>query len=342
MTTPVSAKNEGSKAAHASHPPAGSQQNGFMHWLDQVSQATDYMWTHPISDLSEGLSLFAGLVTGNGKAAQAAANRLIGWQSQNQTGALKRWTQGQIAALEHQVVEAQAFTIHLVHVAVDALFRQLTGMLEAEADSRIRGDKREHRYTAQQIRALHSAIEHEAASAYRAGFSGRLGVASRLADYLINHNGLVSAITRDLISGILDLASVDDPIARLAVGFLLKHVIQRLGVDKLAGSALSELLAPLLGNPRPRNLPEVIRDVSGRLGALEGQQAQFWAHGGSDVEQAGQQWAAITHPLIDAALLAWLGEAVIDPERWARQLSGAVNGPMNAAATEMHKLIKDA
>ena len=311
-------------------------------YAEQVANGADYMLFHPFQDLTNSVSILAGLITGNGKATHDALGRLLDWAGNNQTGALKGWVQKQLQGVYQEIFKLQVYLIKLIALEVGDLRKWVVAQLALEAKRRIEGDKREHKFTLEQIHSLHALIEHEAASAYRAGFSDRLGVASRIVDYLANHNGIVGPIVRDLTSGILDLLSVDDPVARLAVGFILRHFISKLGVDRLAGDAVSELLAPLLGQPRPRNLPDVIRDVSARLGALEGQQEQFWTHGGSEVEQAGSEWATITSPLVDAAIVAWLGEALVDPEAWARQITDVIEPVMTAAKDAAVTLIKDA
>lgn len=326
------AKARARKLARQQQQSGGSSQpGGFLGWLEQTSKATDYLLTHPISDLANSLSVFAALVTGNGQALHSAAARLIGWVQSNPIASLKTWVIKQLAGLQTQIVRLQAFTIRLVHISEDALFAQLSRMIAHERNRRIADVKSAERKARREVNALHSIIEHEAASAYRAGFDNRLSDISRIVDYLAAHNSITSRLVKDLASGVLDLAAVDDPLARLALSFLLRQLVDRLGIDRLAGAALSELLRPLLGQPRPNTLPSVIRDVSDRLGALEGQQASFWEHGGSDIEQAGQLWAGITAPLADAAVLAWLAEGVVNPVAWADQISDVL-GPLLTGA----------
>lgn len=335
-------KSAAGKAAHkANNANPSPQGNAFMRYLDSVSQATDYMLTHPISDMANALSAFAGLVTGNGNATRDAVSRMMGWAISNPIASLKTWVIKQVAALAQQIQRNYDFLIKLIFKSNETTWAHFTKADKSERYHRILGDKRAEIYALRHVRALHSLIEREAAGAYRAGYQGRIGDISKVAEYLAEHNPIVKRLVADLISGALDLASVDDPIARLALSFAAKHIIERLGVDKIAGRALSDLLAPLLGDPRPHSLPAVITDISARLGALEGQQAQFWTDGGAEVEQAGEQWSAITSPLVDAALIGWMAQAVTDPQRWARELSGAVEPVLNGAHDLMTKLLRE-
>lgn len=310
--------------------------------IGQISQASDWILTHPIESITNTLSGFAALVTGNGDALHNALGRLIGWTGTNQTGALKSWVQKQLAGVYQSIFSQQQYTLSLIRLTVKELTQRIHFLVSREARRRMHADRRQHAFTVREIRALNSRINHEAASAYRAGFSGRLAGIARILDYLGAHNDVSSRLIRDAVSGVLDLASVDDPLARIALSFLLKHVIDKLGIDRLAGDAARQLLAPLTGSPRPSGLSGVIRDLSDRLGAAESFAETFWTHGGSDVEQAGQQWSALLAPGTDIALLAWLGQAYADPSAWARELLDVTEPVMSAAADVMHTLIKEA
>lgn len=316
-------------------------QSPFMRWLDITGQGADWMMTHPFSDLANGISLFAGLVTGNGRATSDAAKRLVGWQINNPVASLKAWVTRQLNLVTQEIVQIQAYLLHYIYQTAQRLTKLFNQEIAIERARRIAGDRADERYTRQQVLALHQLIEREAAGAYRGGYAGRTDVISKLADYLASHDPVVRRLTGDLISGLLDLASIDDPVARLALGFVMKHIIGRLGVDKVAGDALSALVSPLLDHGRPHDLPGVIRDLSARLDALEGQQAQFWRDGGAEVEQAGAQWSAITSPLIDAALIGWLAQAVVAPQAWARELSGTVEPVMGAAQKAFTELVRE-
>lgn len=324
--TAKTATDSAAKKARQEQQAKGSNGNtGLLGYIDDVSHAADWIITHPFSSVINTLSAFAAAVTGNHAAFIKADGRLIGWAQANPISALKQWARNQLNALQAQLFKLQVFLLHYIYVSEQRILKLALSAVAHERSRRIAEIKRAEKLARREVAALHSAIEHEAASAYRAGFDGRLSDISRIVEYLAAHNSVTSRLVRDLAAGVLDLASVDDPLARLALGFLLRQLVDRLGVDRLAGAALSDLLSPLLGSPRPNSLPGVIRDVSDRLGALEAQQATFWEHGGSDVEQAGSLWAGITSPLADAAVLAWLAEGVADPVAWADQIADVFN-----------------
>ncbi len=320
---------------------ASGDPGGIMHYLDMVGQASDYILTHPISDLANGLSLLAGLVTGNGKEMGHSLVRMGGWTMTNPVASLRAWTARQLAAVSRSVFDLQAYLTKLIALTRRQVESELIAGLRREKHHRVLGDTRTGRHATLQVRALHHQIEREAASAYRQGYQGRIGAISRIADYLASHNPAVRGLLDRLVIIVLDLAAVDNPPVRLLAGFLIRHVIERLGLDRLGARAVSDLLSPLLDHPHPRDLPTVIGDVSARLGALEGQQAQFWADGGAEVEQAGKQWANITSPVVDIAIIAWLAQAAADPQRWARELTGAVEPVMTGAMDAMTAIIRE-
>lgn len=183
------------------------------------------------------------------------------------------------------------------------------------------------------IKWLHQQIEREAASAYRGQRGSQDAVITRLLDLAANLNPVVRPLVSDLVKGILDLAAVDDPVARIALGFLLRHVIDKLGLDKPIGDLLHNLLASVLGHGKPNGLSEVITDMCSRISAGEQQWAQFYADGGSEVEQAGEQWQAITRWTTDALLLGTFGLMAAEPAAFARDVTGAM-------ATVVHDTIR--
>lgn len=226
-----------------------------------------------------------------------------------------RRLQGQIRVMYHQLValirreirNARLYARALV--AIETTLRQ-RAVRRAEADTRKR------------VKWLHQAIEREAASAYRQGFTGRQGVITDLADFIAVYNPETRALVKTLVTGVLDLASVDNPVARIVLGFVIRHIIDKIGIDHVVGQLIQSLLKPLIGQPRPRDLPGVIADISARLGALEQQWADFMKHGGPEILQAGDEWQNMRSAIIDVALLGFFGLAVAEPTAWARDVSG--------------------
>lgn len=215
-------------------------------------------------------------------------------------------------------------------------------LVARERRFRIAADIRLDHEIKTRIKWLHQQLEREAVSAYRAQRSQQVSVITRLLDLAANLNPVIRPIVSDLTQGILDLLAVDDPVARIALGFLLKQVIDRLGLDKPIGDLLHNLLASVLGQGKPKDIHAVIADMCSRLAADETQWLQFYEDGGSEIEQAGTEWQAITAYTTDAALLAAFGVMVADPAAFARDATGALATIVNDTISTYHALIKGA
>ncbi len=189
------------------------------------------------------------------------------------------------------------------------------------------------RYAAAVAAAALAAVQREATTAYATGLKGRLSVVERIIEDLAGRNPLVKDVESKAITAIIDLASIEDPALKLLIGFLVNRIVASAGTDTVAGDLLKRLVGPLVEDTRPKTLYGVIKDVSARLGALEQQQQQFMADGGPEVENAGRQWNAITSLAADAAILAFTGQAVIDPAAWAAEITTVAGGPANDILT---------
>jgi hypothetical protein len=216
------------------------------------------------------------------------------------------------------------------------------GLVARERRYRIAADIRLDHEIKTRIKWLHQQIEREAASAYRGQRKQQESVITHLLDLAANLNPIIRPLVSDLIQGILDLAAIDNPVARIALGFLLRQVIDRLGLDKPIGDLLHNLLASVLGQGKPVDLHAVITDICSRLNAGEQQWAQFYQDGGSEVEQAGEQWQAITRWTTDAAILGLLGVMVAEPAAFARDATGALSVIVNDTIQAYHALIRGA
>lgn len=187
-------------------------------------------------------------------------------------------------------------------------------------------------------RALHQAIEAEAASGYGGGLHGRLSVVATLLDDLATRNPFIKGLIGDLVRAVLDLVGIENPVARLALSLLLKEVVGKLGVDKVAGDLVNDLVGAITGENHPKTLHDVIAAIDKRLGALEAQWAKFMQHGGPEVEQAGDDWKDITSVLVDSAILATFGLSVADPRAWATGMNdtlGVVTADTIRAVTDL-------
>jgi hypothetical protein len=243
---------------------------------------------------------------------------------QQSDSATRRWVAGQLARV-------LLIAVRYTGLAVARERRQRRWQVaRAEAQAR-QGD-----------RALHHLIEREAVAGYASGGQGRSDAVTGLLAFLGDHNPALSHLISSAIGDIIDLAAIDDPIARLVLGKLLTLIADRLGVEKIAGKWAADMLAPIVGRPRPRGLTDVITDITSRVTATETQWAQFYGNGGSEVEQAGKEWAELTGPLVSVGMLAFFGLAVADPDRWAADLSGTVGALVNDTIDGAARLIREA
>lgn len=250
--------------------------------------------------------------------------------------------QREIVALRRTVRKNEIRDVRRLAVVANALTYLAYRLFNLERKRRIRSERHQWAETLHHIRALHQTIEREAAGAYRASYSDRVSVIQKVLDLVIERDPILKNVVGKVITGLLDFAEIDDPLARWVLNFALKEIIDKLGIDKAVGTLAADLLAPLIGEPKPRTLAQVIGDITQRLDAIEKWQAQFMDDGGAEVEQAGETWKAITSLTADAAILGFAGMAAADPTAWARDINDTIGRVANDTATGIARLIKDA
>lgn len=243
-----------------------------------------------------------------------------------------------IAKLNAQV----ARLIRLIYVTTNQVLATALNAVHVEKRARIKAVARAEARAKAEIRALHQTIEREAASAYRLQNDQRASTIVRLLEFAVTRNPALRDVVDVAIKAILDLATIDDPIARLALGFVIRDLIDKLGVDRLVGHLVSDLLRPILGEPKPRNLHAVIADMGARLVAAESFEATFTADGGSEVEQAGKLWRDLTQPAVAAGIVGFVTAAIVNPHGWATAITDTVGTPANDLVTTTANLIKGA
>lgn len=311
------------------------QQSGMSLWkyITTSNSSWQYMLTHPLSDITNQAAVLAGLFTGNHEAARNALARLVGY---NQTNIVEP----AVSPLRILIVQVRATISRAVaglHRYVTAQLAQLRAwvmsLIRHERRARRRADARVEHLARQLARHSLATVQREAASAYRAATPDRTNVIERLAADLVTHDPLVKDLVGRLVTGAIDLAEIDDPLLRIVLGFVMKEVINRLGIEKPAGQLLESLLAPLFGAGPPKNLHAVILALCQRLNAVEGQWATFMGDGGPEILQAGQEWQKLTGLATDAGLAAFFGVMVADPAAWARDMT-AVASPVVGGAID--------
>lgn len=230
--------------------------------------------------------------------------------------ALKVWTAGQIAI-------TQALEYRLYDAALKYTW-ELTG---TEHDARVKDVDRARAQARQEVAAMAAALQAAAIAGYQAGDTTRSTVLQDLAETAASRAGIARYLTDRLISLLIDLETTDNPVERWVAVHLAREITGKLGVDHAVGDMLGLMLGQAADQGKPRDLRDVIRDLAGRITTLEGQWAQFYKDGGTQVEEAGTSWKIITDLGFDAALAAFFTASVTDPVAWARDLAD-VAGPV--------------
>lgn len=299
------------------------------HFINSVHDLFTWLANVPSLDLFKGLVNFARDV-GIAYTALVNMGRRVGpWIWDHWIGPWVRYLERQIATLaakeqrdvrmliaddQEGLREAEAYTEKLTGIEHAAMLRDVAA---ARA------------YAAQLVKALHQAVEAEAASGYSGGQHTRITTITGLLGEIAARNPAVKALVSTLVKDALDLAGVENPLLRLAISLVLKEVISKTGVDAAIGDLVGSLLGSAAAEGHPKTLHDVIAALDRRLSAVEGQWAGFMADGGPEVIQAGRDWKSITGLAGDAAILATFGLAVTDPHAWATGISdtlGVVTG----------------
>jgi hypothetical protein len=319
---------------------AAGDLTGIWRYITSVASAAQYMMSHPFTAITNGLAVLAGLVTGNLHDAQLSAARAIGWYNQNYLNPQMQWVRKQLALIRALIASDVRALIATIVVYYGRAKQYAWHLVATERRYRIAGDKAAEAYTRQQVRAALALVQREAASGYALTMRQRMSLITRLADVIVTRDPLVKDAVNIVIRGLLDILAIDDPLARLALGFAITHIIDSLGLDKVTGQLLRDLVAPILGNQAPSNLHDVVESIGNRLNAVEAQWAQFYADGGPEILQAGEQWRDLTSLIADAGLLAFFGLAVTHPRTWAADTAAVAGPAVRGAAGAIAAVLK--
>lgn len=313
---------------------------GIWHWINGVASGVSHFLGHTLHSFGEAILFHLQHIVATFQEEINAAYRIIFWWERIVWHTIKSWIAKQYAQLRAYVKREVAYLIRLIYVATRAVLAlALAAVRQERHDRKVAVGRAEARARAQ-IKALHGVIEREAASGYRINRDDRASLIVRLLDYAVIRNPEVKALVGKIATGLLDLLAIDDPILRILLGFLIKHVIDKLGIDKAVGVLISDLLAPLLGKPKPADLHDVIMDLSDRALALEKFAATFMEDGGAQVEQAGKDWREITGVLGNVAILAFTVQAVVAPKAWASEIDKTVGRVVNDTVLGAERLFK--
>lgn len=308
--------------------------------LHMITHGADYIITHPLESVGNALSTLAALLTGNGRAANNASARLIGWAQNNPIKALRayvnRWVTflaSSINAIEAQLV--RDFPRYLK--AAESYAARLVGV---ERRQRQKALRREHAAMLAHVRAALQTVQREAASGYSAADRQRQPVIDRVAADIVTRLPVVRELVGKIVTGAIDLAEIDDPLIRFVVVKALGELVSHLGIERPLGALLESLLAPLLRDGRPRDLHDVIEALGSRLTAVEGMWATFMHDGGPEILQAGEEWKGLTSATTDALLLGFFAQEALDPDAWAAEISDTLGALVADTMTGVSDMIR--
>lgn len=324
----------------ASGQPSGGVVDSIWNWINGVASGVGRFFTHDIPAGFHTVAAALGAVREAYGDYIDALLRVITWLDRQILTRLLRLITANYNRLLGRIVKGERYLERLIYVVSQALLADMIALWKRERRARQRAVAELEADTLQRIKLMHQTIEREAASGYRIDYKQRSGIIIGLLRFAGNRNPLVRRLAGDIAAGLLDLLAIDNPVARLALGFLIKHVIDRLGIDKLAGHLISDLLAPILGNPKPKDIHDVIIDLSQRTTSLESQWATFMQNGGSQVEQAGTEWRNITSLLSGAAIVGFVAAAIVDPSKWADDIQGTIGVAANDVGKAAAHLVR--
>ena len=323
---------------------AKSQDNGVLggiwHWINGVASGVGHFLSGPLVAFGRAVLNHLENIVSAFQDEISALERVIFWWDRFLWHTIQGWIHRPLAKVRALIRREVKYLIRLIYVSTRTVLALAYAAVARERRERQIAVGRAEARARREIKALHGVIEREAASGYRMTQGDRTSLIIRLLDYAVLRNPAVKTLVKDIATGILDLLSIDDPVLRLLLGFLIKHVIDKLGIDKAVGVLIQDLLSPLLGKKKPQDLHDVILDLSQRILAGEKQWAQFFEDGGSQVEQAGKEWRNLTSVAGTVAVVAFVAQAVIAPNQWATEINDIIGKPANDVAAHAARLFK--
>lgn len=315
------------KLIHAARPNQHQVNTGIWQWVNSVLGRYAHGVGQAISDFAHAWIAWTHIAVPQDWAIIHAFDKVLVWVKNTWIKYIEQLITARLKVIV-QMIRLQFYQLRrMIWASYRAATRYALALFQLEATRRRKADVALDHEIKTRIKWLHQHLEREASTAYKASWQAHLGLSGHVAELAAEYDPITRRLVRDLVKVLLDLAAVDDPLARLALGFLLRHVINKLGIGRVVGDLLERLMASILGNPRPHDLPGVIRDIGTRLDQLEQQWADFMRHGGPEVEQAGDQWRNMASPIIDAGLLAFAAFAWREPANWARDVNHVL-GPI--------------
>lgn len=186
---------------------------------------------------------------------------------------------------------------------------------------------------------LHQTIEAEAVAGYKAGQGIRSTLLQQLAQDLNVRGILDKAATALLVKAIDTVVTVEDPVLAAAANRIISLIVKKSGIGADLGDLIDRLIDPGAGGPAPKDLTGVIADITHRIGQIEDWIAKFMLDGGPELQDAGRQMKTMNSLAVDAALLAFFGQAVVAPEAWAGEITATLGTVVNDTLSGIMRLI---
>jgi hypothetical protein len=237
--------------------------------------------------------------------------------------------------LGREIADAKEHADMVTRVAIEANDRTLADLrLDSVLTQRIAAAKAQVLAIVDQVRAQLAAqiaqvlkyaqsipglVDQEASRGYDSTLAGHATGIQRLLDTAVAHEPLIAGLVSRLAGWLVDLAEVDDPLIRLAAQFVLRELIDRLGVDTALGALLRDVLGPALSGGKPKTLQDVAAAAGNRLNGAEAGLAQL-----SPLAPEADALHELGTVAFDAALLGYLALGVADPKGWADDTAAAL------------------
>jgi hypothetical protein len=246
---------------------------------------------------------------------------------------LRIWLLTQSTMIRFQALTNLVLILHLVEE------RHTDTMVAAERQQRIADIASARAYSRALTTQLHQAIEAEAVAGYKAGLGVRTTLLQQLAQDL-NVRGILDTVSTSLLIKAIDaLVTVEDPVLAAAANRIIGVIIKKSGIGADLGDLIDRLINPGAGGHTPKDLTGVIADITHRLGVIEDWISRFELDGGPELHDAGRQMKTMNSLVVDAALLAFFGQAVAAPEQWAREVSDTLGAVANDTFSGIMRLI---
>lgn len=196
-----------------------------------------------------------------------------------------------------------------------------------------------HKYVMGQLRKAVTGLEHwvnrqASANGYDKTLKGAAGNLKGVLSFAASHEHLDTAIVDLLVNRLVTVEATGatgglDALFQSGLNWVLHHVVDQ-AVNKLLGDAITTL-ARVSG---VSTLAGVESSIGDRLNDLEAFRGRM-----TPLEAEASALGEMGTLAFDAALVAWFGEAITHPERWARDTLDVIGPPLDVAMTALKDIL---